>query len=148
MASPAYVLFVEDEEYRNEKLIRYMRANGLEVRVAGTLAEAVAAVAQGGFGCALLDVMLPLGEGEDSMADALTAGVEFLRRLRGGQIAGADPQLPVIVLTGRPEAAVEEEIQLLGVAAFLNKPESMKVLLREINLALGGAARKQGGEPT
>ena len=136
MAGPAHVLFVEDEEYRNEKLIRYLRANGLEVTVAGTLAEAVCEAAKGGYGCVLLDIMLPLGEGENNVADALTAGVEFLRRLRGGAIAGANAALPAIVLTGRPEASVEQEVQALGVNAFLNKPESMKVLLRTINSAI------------
>ena len=132
MAGPARVLFVEDEEYRNEKLIRYLTANGLEVVVAGTLATAVETVGGSRFGCVLLDIMLPLGEGENDVHDALTAGVEFLRRLRGGQISGADPVLPAVVLTGRPEASVEEEVQALGVAAFLNKPESMKVVLRTI----------------
>jgi DNA-binding response OmpR family regulator len=136
MAGPARVLFVEDEEYRNEKLIRFLKANGLDVTMAGTLAIAVEEVAKGGYGCVLLDIMLPLGEGENNVHDALTAGVEFLRRLRGGVVAGADVQLPVIVLTGRPEAAVEEEVQALGVDAFLNKPESMKVVLRTIQGAI------------
>jgi DNA-binding response OmpR family regulator len=138
MAGPARVLFVEDEEYRNEKLIRFLKANGLEVTVAGTLAIAVGEAAKDGYGAVLLDIMLPLGEGENNVHDALTAGVEFLRRLRGSAIPGADPALPVVVLTGRPEAAVEEEVRGLGVDAFLNKPESMKVVLRTLLGAIEG----------
>ena len=139
MSRPAHILFVEDEEYRNEKLIRYLRAQGVEVTVASTLADAATAAGQGAYGCVLLDIMLPLGEGENNVIEALTAGVEFLRRLRGGIIPKAEADLPVIVLTGRPEAAVEEEVQALGVHAFLNKPESMKVVLRTIRSALGTA---------
>ena len=138
MAGPARVLFVEDEEYRNEKLIRFLKANGLEVTVAGTLAIAVEDAAKATYGAVLLDIMLPLGEGENNVHDALTAGVEFLRRLRGSAIPGADPTVPVVVLTGRPEAAVEEEVRGLGVDAFLNKPESMKVVLRTLLGAIEG----------
>jgi CheY-like chemotaxis protein len=132
MARPPHVLFVEDEEYRNEKLIRYLSANGLEVTLAGTLGEAVVAAQGGQYGCVLLDVMLPPGDGENDETEALTAGVEFLRRLRRGAIPDIDPQMPVVVLTGRPEAAVEEEMRALGLHAFLNKPESMKVVLSTI----------------
>ena len=132
MARPPHVLFVEDEEYRNEKLIRYLSANGLKVTLADTLGQAVTAAQAGEYGCVLLDVMLPPGEGENDETEALTAGVEFLRRLRGGTIPNIDPQIPVVVLTGRPEAAVEEEMRALGLHAFLNKPESMKVVLSTI----------------
>jgi DNA-binding response OmpR family regulator len=136
MGRPAHVLFIEDEEYRNDKMIRFLKANGLEVTLAGTLSEALAAAQSGTYGCILLDVMIPPGEGQNSETEALTAGVEFLRRLRGGDLPGADAQTPVIVLTGRPEAAVEEEMRALGLDAFLNKPESMKVVLSTIRKAL------------
>ena len=137
MARPARVLFAEDEEYRNEKLIRFLRANGIEVVVAGTLSDALTAVAQGGYGCALLDVMLPPGDDTNDPTEALTAGVQFLKRLRSGSLPGADVDLPVVVLTGRVEAEVEDEMRALGLHAFLNKPESMKAILAAINSALG-----------
>ena len=137
MPQSAHVLFVEDEEYRNEKLVRYLRAHGVEVTMAGTLADALHAVGEGDFGCVLLDVMLPPGDGENNDTAALTAGVEFLRRLRGGGVPGADPQLPVVVLTARAAREVEDEMRALGVRAFLIKPESMKVLLDTIRGAVG-----------
>lgn len=136
MARARHVLFVEDEQYRNAKLVRYLQAKGLEVTPAGTLAEAVSVAGAGEYGCVLLDVMLPPGDGDNDEFEALTAGVEFLRRLRTGAIAGADPHLPVVVLTGRPESAVEEEMRGLGVNAFINKPESMGVLLGAIESAI------------
>jgi len=136
MARARHVLFVEDEQYRNAKLVRYLQAKGLEVTPAGTLKEAVGVAGAREYGCVLLDVMLPPGDGDNDEFEALTAGVEFLRRLRTGAIAGADPNLPVVVLTGRPEAAVEEEMRSLGVNAFINKPESMGVLLDAIESAI------------
>ncbi len=136
MPRPKHVLFVEDEQYRNAKLVRFLQAKGLQVTAACTLKEALQTAGQGEFGCVLLDVMLPPGDDDNDEFEALTAGVEFLRRLRSGAIEGADPQVPVVVLTGRPEAAVEEEMRRLGVQAFINKPESMSVLLQTIEEAI------------
>jgi CheY-like chemotaxis protein len=136
VARPAHVLFVEDEEYRNEKLVRFLTVNGLQVTQAGSLSEAVQAAGREALGCVLLDVMLPPGDDANDETEALTAGVEFLRRLRGGAIPGADPTLPAVVLTGRPEASVEDEMRALGCHAFLNKPESMKVVLAAIQGAM------------
>lgn len=136
MPRPSHVLFVEDEDYRNDKMIRFLKAQGLEVTLAGSLAEAIEAAGQRQYGCILLDVMLPPGDGSQDEAEALTAGAEFLRRLRGGAIPGADPSTPVIVLTGRPEASVEEEMRALGLHAFLNKPESMRIVLDHIRQAI------------
>lgn len=138
MSRPAHVLFVEDEEYRNDKLIRYLRANGLEVTIVGTLTDALEAAGQGAYGCVLLDVMLPPGDDDNDETKALTAGVEFLRQLRAGRVPNADPQLPVVVLTARAAREVEDEMRTLGVSAFLIKPESMKVLLDSILRALNG----------
>ena len=136
MPRPSHVLFVEDEAYRNEKMMRFLQAHGLQVTMANSLAEAVAAAGEAQYGCVLLDVMLPPGDEINSETDALTAGVEFLRRLRSGSIPGADATTPVVVLTGRPEAAVEDEMRSLGLHAFLNKPESMQVVLRTIETAI------------
>ena len=136
MPRPSHVLFVEDEDYRNEKMVRFLQSQGLDVTVAGSLSEAIEAAGQRPYGCILLDVMLPPGDGSHDETEALTAGVEFLRRLRGGAIPGADPSTPVIVLTGRPEASVEEQMRALGLHAFLNKPESMKVVLQHIRQAI------------
>jgi DNA-binding response OmpR family regulator len=138
MPRPSHVLFIEDEDYRNDKMIRFLQAQGLEVTPAGSLTEAVEAAGQRQYGCILLDVMLPPGDGSQDETEALTAGVEFLRRLRGGTIPGADASTPVIVLTGRPEASVEEEMRALGLHAFLNKPESMRVVLDNIRQAIAG----------
>jgi DNA-binding response OmpR family regulator len=138
MARPNHVLFIEDEQYRNEKLIRFLSAQGLEVTVAGTLCDASAAASAdaAAFGCVLLDVMLPPGDDANDEFEALTAGVDFLRHLRGGEVPGLDPALPVVVLTGRPESSVEQEMWSLGIHAFLNKPESMKTILTTIRAAL------------
>jgi FixJ family two-component response regulator len=45
--------------------------------------------------------------------------------------------LPAVCLTGRTEAAVEQQVKGLGVSAFLNKPETMKTVLNALRDALG-----------
>ena len=131
------VLFVEDEQYLNEKLLRYIAAHGFQVTAATTVQEATEQLGAGGFAGVLLDVMLPLGEGQPANLSPLTGGIEVLRRLRQGEIPGADATLPVVCLTGRTEALVEQQLKTLGVSTFLNKPETMKAVLSALQGALG-----------
>jgi CheY-like chemotaxis protein len=140
MEAQPRLLFVEDEQYLNEKLLRYIAAHGITVVPATTISDAVGQLAEGGFSAVLLDVMLPVGEGLTNGLTPLTGGIELLRRLRQGEIAGADVRLPVVCLTGRTEAAVEQQIKTLGVNAFLNKPETMRTVLSAVQDALGVAA--------
>lgn len=56
----------------------------------------------------LLDYNLPEGNGDD-----------VLRRLKE---TPATADIPVIVLTGRPEASIERTMRNLGAAEFLRKP--------------------------
>ena len=137
MQAQPKILFIEDEQYLNEKLLRYIVAHGIAAVAASTLQDATAALAEGGFSGVLLDIMLPVGEGQPAGLNPLTGGIELLRRLRQGEIPGADVALPVVCLTGRTEAAIEQQIKALGVKAFLNKPETMRTVLNALQDALG-----------
>lgn len=139
MADTARVLYVEDEEWSNAELIRFLRAHGLELQRVGTLQDAITAASAGTYDCVLLDVMLPPGMADADSSLAFSAGIEFLRRLRGGEIPGANPNIPVVVLTARADAAVAEEMAPYGIHRFFNKPESNKTVISAIGQALAEA---------
>jgi two-component system response regulator QseB len=142
MPAQPRILFVEDEQYLNEKLLRYIVAHDINAVAATTLQEATEKLAEGGFTGVLLDIMLPIGESQPAGLNPLTGGIELLRRLRQGEIAGADTALPVVCLTGRTEATIEQQIKALGVKAFLNKPETMRTVLNALQDALGLPVRE------
>ena len=84
MEAQPRILFVEDEQYLNEKLLRYIVAHEINAVAATTLQEATEKLAEGGFSWVLLDIMLPIGEGQPACLNPLTGGIELLRRLRHG----------------------------------------------------------------
>jgi two-component system response regulator FixJ len=71
-------------------------------------------------GCLVLDVHMPE-----------MSGIELLRTLRN-----KGDQLPVILVTGRRDAAAQSQAQALGVVAFLDKPISHPALFAAIDQAL------------
>ncbi len=78
----------------------------------------------------LLDLWLP-GESAAGVFDAV-------RRLR--------PDLPVILMSGIPEAIAREEFARAGVTAFLQKPFDIPVLLKTLHEALEAGPPAQGPE--
>lgn len=68
-------------------------------------------------GCLILDVHMPK-----------MGGIELLQTLRTG---GDD--LPVILMTGRPDAAARNQARALGVLAFLDKPIAHPALFAAID---------------
>ncbi len=77
----------------------------------------------------LLDLRLP-GESAGEVFDAM-------RQLR--------PDLPVILITGTPEAIARQEFARVGLAGFLQKPFDMATLLRTVRAALEGVGNAQHG---
>jgi CheY-like chemotaxis protein len=68
------------------------------------------------------------------MAMAPMDGIEFTRRIRSGE-AGADPHVPIIMITGHTERHRVEMARDAGVTEFLAKPvtaQSLRSRLAEI----------------
>ena len=112
-----HVLIVEDDPDQAEALARVLVLYGLTAEVAGTLALALARLRADDVGCVLLDLTLPDATG--------VAGVTALVR--------DHPTVPVVVLTGSPDAEVE--CLEAGAQEVLVKPGDPESLVRAIQTA-------------
>ena len=109
---PRRVLVVEDDPSSRDAMARLLRLRGLEVRPAGTLAEAFAGLAWGPH-CVVLDLMLPDG-----------TGTTLLEHLRAKQLA-----VRVAVVTAAGEPALLDQVKRLRPELMLHKPINVKDLM-------------------
>ena len=106
------VLFVEDEEAIVKEVAEYLRRKGYEVVTAGNAVEALKLQASRPADMVITDLLMP-GMG----------GNELIRRLRQ-----ADPELPIVVMTGHTDFGDEQDIVAEGAFAVLRKPISLREL--------------------
>jgi len=100
---------------------------GYDVTVAANGREALDSLRQTGFDLVLLDLDMPVINGWDTL----------------GQIVTSNLSLPLIVITGHPDQqwlATQK-----GVAAFLEKPLDMNLLLEVMKRVLAPTAQARGG---
>lgn len=127
--SPFRVLLVEDND-GDARLVELMLRDAfgdVEVTRACTLAEGVASLDRGGWGCVLLDLGLP---------DA--SGLEVVERM-----AERAPNTPVVVLTGRAEAGIGVRAVASGAQDCLVKG---KVVSETVGRAIRYAVARQQAE--
>lgn len=129
--APARVVVVEDDALVRSLLVLNLRSAGHDVVAAGSFAAGDAALATGDWALAVLDVMLPGGDGFD-----------LLRRARA---RGATQ--PVLMLTARTEVAARVRALDDGADDYLAKPfdvdellARVRALLRRIGAPNGAAA--------
>jgi DNA-binding response OmpR family regulator len=120
-ATPTRLLLVDDEAGFTEVLAKRLRRRGLEVTVALSGHEAMAAVAAGPFDAAVVDF---------KMADM--DGLALLRHLKR-----LVPALPVFMLTGHGSGEAAREGLAAGAADYLIKPCDLSELLAKIAVATG-----------
>ncbi len=100
------ILVVEDDADTRKGLQELLQESGLQVEVAGTLAEARAALASFDPDVCLTDLQLPDGD-----------GIDFIRAARA-----ADPRREVVVLTGHGSLDTAVEAMKAGAFDYLVKP--------------------------
>lgn len=120
----ARVLLVDDEEDFVEALSARLEARDLEVQVAPSGKDALERAAETRFDAIILDLAMP---GMD--------GIETLKALRESQ-----PEVQVILLTGRGSLQKGVEAMKLGAMDFLEKPADINVLMDKIRQARSKAA--------
>ena len=128
---------IDDDAELCEMVGEYLALEGFQVSARHDGAAGLEAASGGQFAAVLLDVMLPQ-----------LSGFEVLKRLRGGQSAGADT--PVLMLTARGQA-VDRIVGLeVGADDYLPKPfderelvARLRAILRRVRPVSGGAL---GGE--
>lgn len=121
------ILVVDDDPNLRKTLADILKIKGYETATAATGAEAVAALAQGAVGLALIDLMLPDMPGLEVMA----------------RIKEISPLTEAIILTGHASMDTAIEATRRGAFSYLLKPYQMDDLLRNIR---HGIERRQAQE--
>ncbi len=118
-STPLRILIVEDDDALREVVAECLVIEGYNVDSAEDGLAGLEACARARPDAVVLDLVMPRLDGQG-----------FLRRLR------EDPDLhdvPVLVATGTPP----EDVQVLDVAALLQKPVDLNVLLRTLARVAG-----------
>ena len=106
-------LIVEDHQPSATALRRLLQAQGYDVRVAGTVAEARGVIAAAWADCVVLDLCLPDG-----------SGIDLLRSIRRH-----GPPVRVAVATGSADDSMLREIRRMRPDALFVKPVWAPALL-------------------
>jgi DNA-binding NtrC family response regulator len=115
----ATVLLVDDEEDFTATLSERMEQRGLEVDVSSSGPDAIQQVHAKTYDAVILDLAMP---GMN--------GIETMKRLLGD-----NPDLQVILLTGRATVRDGVEAMSEGAMEFLEKPADLDLLLNKIGTA-------------
>ncbi len=114
------ILVVDDDPADRQLVTQILEKQGLQVVQAGTSAEGLALVRQGSFGTAVLDVLLPDGD-----------GIELFRQIRD-----IDSTLPVVFVTASGSSNTAIEAMQLGALDYLVKPLQAAEVRRVVERAL------------
>ncbi len=128
----ARLLLIDDDARLTDMVGDYLRRNGYEVDVAGSLAQGRERLRQGGHDALLLDLMLPDGDGLD-----LTRELRADVRLR---------RLPLLMLTARGEPMDRIVGLELGADDYLPKPFEPRELLARVKALLRRASPDPVGD--
>jgi DNA-binding NtrC family response regulator len=113
------VLLVDDEEKFLEVLSQRLGTRGIEAETSTTGEEALVKIKNRNFDAVVLDVMMP-GLG----------GIETLKRIKQ-----ENPEVQIIMLTGRGTVDKAVEAMKEGAIDFLEKPADINKLLDKISEA-------------
>ncbi|MBI1946259.1 MAG: response regulator transcription factor [Deltaproteobacteria bacterium] len=127
----ARILVVEDEPLVRDLVALNLRHAGYEVSTAATWPEGLAAITRSPFELALVDVMLPGGDGMELVAKARAAGVSC----------------PVLMLTARGETAAKVRGLDSGADDYMTKPFDVPELLARVRALLRRAGRRPTTAP-
>ncbi len=116
------LLIIEDDDALRQVLALHFEDQGLRVGEARNCAEAVAQLGRESVDLVLLDQQLPDG-----------TGLELLRRMRA-----ADPQLAVVMMTGRHDLELAIEAIKQGASDFVHKPLHIEALEHSVRRILEG----------
>ena len=114
------LLMIEDSPRLAGVMGKLLRDSGMTVDAAGTIADARAAIAQGGYDAILLDLALPDGDGATLLRDLRRAG----------------NATPILVATARGEVTDRVDLLNAGADDYLVKPFSLDELLARIRALL------------
>jgi len=115
----SHVLLVDDEEKFLEVLSQRLETRGVDAETSASGEEALVKIKNKNYDAIVLDVMMP-GIG----------GIETLKRIRK-----ENPELQIIMLTGRGTVDKAVEAMKEGAIDFLEKPAEINILMDKISKA-------------
>ena len=126
----ATILAIEDDPSFRDLLRLHLQSAGHVLRGAADPEEGLRAILEDPPDLILLDLDLPY-----------LSGFEVLEALRSDD---ASRDIPVIIITGRPDGETYERCRRIGFDGFASKPLKREDLLGEVNKVLDAlAARKR-----
>jgi DNA-binding response OmpR family regulator len=114
------ILVVEDDSLVRNLVVLNLLDAGYDVHAAGTFAEGDAKFSEGGWSLALLDIMLPGGDGFELVHRARVRGQTF----------------PLLMLTARGEVYAKVRALNAGADDYLHKPFDVEELLARVRALL------------
>jgi DNA-binding response OmpR family regulator len=126
------LLLIDDDSRLTGMVGDYLRANGFDVDVAGTLADGRERLATQVYEALLLDLMLPDGD-----------GLDLTRELRS---QARTKRLPLLMLTARGEPLDRIVGLELGADDYLPKPFEARELLARVKALLRRAQPEPAGD--
>ena len=125
------ILVIEDEALVRDLVVLNLKHAGYQVTSAATFAAGAAALSQTDIALAIVDVMLPGGEGFQLVRDARDAGVRY----------------PILMLTARSEVQARVRGLDCGADDYLTKPFDVAELLARIRSLLRRATGAVAAAP-
>uniref|UniRef100_I2PYL9 histidine kinase n=1 Tax=Desulfovibrio sp. U5L TaxID=596152 RepID=I2PYL9_9BACT len=124
---PLDILLAEDSDLAAEMLLAFLTPRGHRVTRAVNGLEALGALAMRRFDLVFMDIRMPVMD-----------GLEAIRAIRGGQVPGHAPDLPILALTAHGETRDRDRILAAGATAYLAKPVDLDRLLGTMARVMAG----------
>lgn len=116
------VFVVDDDEAVRDSIKVLLEVHGIDVEDYASTGAFVSHYRRPNCGCIILDQHLPV-----------LTGVDFLNSPAGRQLG-----LPVILITGRGDPELEKRAHAAGVADYLQKPVSERLLIASVERVTAG----------
>lgn len=118
------ILLVDDNQFNQKVAVKKLQPKGHRVEVAGSGAEALAALAEQTFDLVLMDMLMPEMDGVETTA--------VIRQ----QEEGTGRHLPIIAMTAHVGAGVREQCLSAGLDGYVAKPLQEELLWKEVRRVL------------
>jgi DNA-binding response OmpR family regulator len=123
------ILLVDDDVHWSETVAGVLREAGFDVHLAHDGDRAAALLERETPALVILDVHLPR-----------LSGIQLLRNLRERH-----PSMPVLMISGDDQAAVQDRALAEGASAFLRKPLALPLLVKAVERHAGGSMERRTG---